>query len=263
MEGNLEAMSLPSLVQFAVQECDQAVIQLEHGTDVGKLYIDNGQLCHAELENSMLGSEEVVYSLLHWKKGKFKVHQPAEMPAVTIQKSWVFLMMEGLKRVDEAVRPNNESERIVEKTTEEIISNLSESDATMLQDIVAQQKDFLEMANLENTLESFMQLDGAIAAALVDWESGMTLGTIGNGMDINLAAAGNTNVVRSKLAIMKDLKLKGGIEDILITLTDQYHLIRLMEKHPNLFIYVALSRHNANLGMARHRLSSLEKELSI
>ncbi|MEM7800240.1 MAG: hypothetical protein AAF633_13685, partial [Chloroflexota bacterium] len=66
-----------------------------------------------------------------------------------------------------------------------------------------------------------------------------------------------------KLAIMKDLELKGGIEDILISLTDQYHLIRLLESSTNLFIYVALDRKSANLGMARHQLAKLEAELSI
>ncbi|MEM8862434.1 MAG: roadblock/LC7 domain-containing protein, partial [Chloroflexota bacterium] len=99
--------------------------------------------------------------------------------------------------------------------------------------------------------------------ALVDWESGLTLGTIGGGMDIDLAAAGNTNVVRAKFGVMRDLGIDGGIEDILITLTDQYHMIRLMDSNPNLFIYLALDRSSANLGMARHQLSKLEKELSI
>lgn len=119
------------------------------------------------------------------------------------------------------------------------------------------------MADLNQTLENVMAIDGAIAAALVDWESGLTLGTIGNGLNIELAAAGNTNVVRSKLAVMKDLELKGTIEDILITLTEQYHLIRLLESNPSLFLYVALRRDIANLGLARHRLSNIEKELTL
>lgn len=120
------------------------------------------------------------------------------------------------------------------------------------------------MANLNQTLEAVMQIDGAVAAALVDWESGLTLGTVGDGnFNIDLAAAGNTNVVSSKLSVMKDLKLKGTIEDILITLTEQYHLIRLLKDHPNLFLYVALNRSRSNLGLARHRLSALEKDLSI
>jgi hypothetical protein len=79
-----------------------------------------------------------------------------------------------------------------------------------------------------------------------------------------LAAAGNTNVVRSKQAVMKDLALKGGIEDILITLTEQYHLIRILsDSAAHLFLYVALDRTHANLGLARHKLIAIEKELEL
>ncbi|MCB0195757.1 MAG: hypothetical protein KDJ65_27655 [Anaerolineae bacterium] len=122
------------------------------------------------------------------------------------------------------------------------------------------------MANIQDTLDEIMEIDGAIAAALVDWNSGMTLGTAGASskyLDIDLAAAGNTNVVRAKLDVMKSLNLKGGIEDILITLTEQYHLIRLLGSNPNLFIYVALHRSQANLGLARYTLTKLEKELEV
>ena len=119
------------------------------------------------------------------------------------------------------------------------------------------------MDNVEQTLQKIMNIDGAIAAALVDWESGLTLGTVGSGFDIDLAAAGNTNVVRAKLDVMNDLKLEGGIEDILITLTEQYHLIRLLHGNEGLFLYVTLKRGSANLGMARHQLNAIEQELAI
>ena len=119
------------------------------------------------------------------------------------------------------------------------------------------------MANIDQTLQAIMGIDGAMAAALVDWNSGMTLGTIGSGLNIEIAAAGNTNVVRSKLSVMKDLKLKDSIEDILITLTSQYHMIRPLSSNANLFIYVAFDRGKANLGLARHKLAEIEKDLKV
>ena len=121
------------------------------------------------------------------------------------------------------------------------------------------------MADVNQSLQEAMTLDGAIGAALVDWQSGMTLGTAGGGPALNLdvAAAGNTEVVRSKLKVMQNLGLNDKIEDILITLTTQYHLIRLLERDQSLFMYVALNKDQANLAMARYKIGQIERQISV
>ncbi|ALV53739.1 hypothetical protein OIE82_01830 [Streptomyces althioticus] len=124
------------------------------------------------------------------------------------------------------------------------------------------------MANTETSLkECLSSIDGATAAALVDYTSGMALGTLGGGKDLNLevAAAGNTDVVRSKLRTMELLGLKEEIEDILITLNSQYHLIRLLKGRGGngLFLYLVLDAGRANLAMARHQMRRIENELEV
>ena len=55
------------------------------------------------------------------------------------------------------------------------------------------------MTNVQETLQQAMLIDGAIGVALVDYTTGMCLGSIGGGgLDMELAAAGNTEVVRAK-----------------------------------------------------------------
>lgn len=124
------------------------------------------------------------------------------------------------------------------------------------------------MANTETALkEASTSIEGVIGAALVDYTSGMALGTLGGSKDLDLsvAAAGNTDVVRAKLRTMEMLGLKDEIEDILISLGSQYHLIRLIKGRNNngLFLYLALDKDRANLAMARHQLKRIEAGLEV
>lgn len=124
------------------------------------------------------------------------------------------------------------------------------------------------MANPETALKEAMSIDGAIGVALVDYGSGMALGTLGDGteIDLNVAAAGNTDLVRAKMRTMEMLNLHDNeIEDILITLTTQYHLIRPLTTSGGrgLFLYLALNRQRSNLAMARHQLRRIEASLEV
>ncbi|WP_410212002.1 roadblock/LC7 domain-containing protein [Aquirhabdus sp.] len=110
-------------------------------------------------------------------------------------------------------------------------------------------------------LNGLSSIDGFLAAAVVDSDSGLALAVAGSGIDLELAAAGNTEVIRAKRKVASALKLNDSIEDILITLGKQYHLIRPLERNDKLFIYVVLDRSKSNLAMARHELKSFEKEL--
>jgi hypothetical protein len=64
---------------------------------------------------------------------------------------------------------------------------------------------------------------------------------------------------------MEMLRINDQIEDILISLQRQYHLIRPVQGRTGkgLFLYLALDRQRANLALARHHLTRVEAQLEV
>lgn len=118
------------------------------------------------------------------------------------------------------------------------------------------------MSTIKQSLDELLTLDGALCAAVVDSSSGMMLGSAGSGVDLEVAAAGNTEVMRAKLKTMRSLGLNDVIEDILITLGKQYHLIRPLSRKEGVFIYFVLDKSKSNLAIARRKMQDIEKDVS-
>ena len=120
------------------------------------------------------------------------------------------------------------------------------------------------MSNVEHSLDMAANIKGAFAVALVDYDSGMMLGSRGGSaeFDLDVAAPGNSDVVRTKIEVVQKLGLREAVDDILITLDSQYHLLRLIRGLPDekLFFYLVLNRAQANLAMARRDLRVIEQE---
>ena len=99
------------------------------------------------------------------------------------------------------------------------------------------------------------EVPGFIAIALVDLETGMTLSTKStrSDFDLNVAGAFNAELVKQKQKTMKALNLKTALEDILLTLSDQLHIIKFVT--PKTFIYMAADKAQTNLAIVRSVVS--------
>ena len=109
---------------------------------------------------------------------------------------------------------------------------------------------------IQETFDRVAQdIPGFIAASLVDLESGMTLGarSMRSEFDLTAASAYNSEMVKQKLKIMKALKLETTLEDMLLTLGDQIHLIKIIT--PSTFVYLAADRSQANLAIVRNAVA--------
>ncbi|MEV5965031.1 roadblock/LC7 domain-containing protein [Kribbella sp. NPDC051952] len=122
--------------------------------------------------------------------------------------------------------------------------------------MLSEQQTIQILADLGNSMPGF------IAAALVDLDSGMTIGMYSknDNFDLSAASAFNSEMVKQKRKIMASLNLNMQLEDMLITLTDQIHLIKLV--NPTSFVYLAADRSNANLAIVRASMARYTDSLA-
>jgi hypothetical protein len=118
------------------------------------------------------------------------------------------------------------------------------------------------MSDISSTLASLTALDGTLAAAVVDGNSGKVLGKTGNAEGLDLAANINTSVMRSKLHGVRHLGIQEDLEDIIITSTQHYHLVTFIRSKPGFFIYLGMDKQTGNLGAARYAANVGQENIS-
>jgi hypothetical protein len=123
------------------------------------------------------------------------------------------------------------------------------------------------MANEKALLEVIAKIEGdvngVIATAAVDLESGMTLAAKSNRADFDLtvASAYNSELVKQKMKIMKALNIKASLEDMLLTLSDQFHLIKILPDGVS-FLYLAADKGSTNLAILRNAVNKHVSQLT-
>lgn len=279
--GAISVQTLPDIVQlYALSNATGALWVRRRGAE-GRIWFEHGAVAHAVTGDTI--GEEAFHTIVSWSGGEFSMAPGETAPQRSIRASWTELLMESCKRLDDlrrnvdvaqgpasnrgwSIRPLPKAATIGEDLTEHVIVDMMFRD---LEEFGAAQHapqvplENNNMANAKESLAKLDSLDGFIGAALVDSESGMLLGFEGGGgaLNIEVAGASNTEVVRAKRRAIKNLGLKDEIEDILISLNKQYHLIRPLRAKPTLFFYVALDRTRANLALARITLAEVERDL--
>jgi len=119
------------------------------------------------------------------------------------------------------------------------------------------------MSNVTESLERLIELAGARTAALVDSNTGMVLGHAGSDDDLEITAAANTEVVRAQLKSIGTLGSTDAIDDILITLSTQYDIVRPLAANPSIFLFLVMDKSKSNMALARHTVAEAEKRLEL
>lgn len=108
------------------------------------------------------------------------------------------------------------------------------------------------------------EVAGFLGACLVDSDTGLMLNSEGGGgLDLEQAAGLISLVIQSKSAMIAGLGLDDALEEVILTLGKQYHLIRPLRTAPNLFLYLILDRERATLGLARLQAKEMEEAIDL
>ncbi|MBP3977174.1 hypothetical protein [Microbacterium sp. BLY] len=104
-----------------------------------------------------------------------------------------------------------------------------------------------------NTLLADIKHDvnGFIGASIVDLESGLPLASssVRPDFDLEVASAFNSEIVKNKRRTIEALGIDAELEDMLLTLNTQLHLLKMLDD--DLFIYLAADRQATNLALLR------------
>lgn len=265
--GIFKDIALSSFVQLLAAERKTCSVKIISKGREGALHFFEGELFDAACDK--LGGEPAAREIISWEKAEIKIADVYKMMPRSIYKPLVNLMAEvvpeenglNLQKANWLVAPL----RAFDAAANDLATGNGDGVTVFNPRSATQFNQPISNAtnNLNQSIEQLINIEGAIAAALVDRESGLTFGQAGTGVNVEIAAASNSEIVKSNIKMINYLGLNDAIEDILLTLGSQHHLIRPLASHPNLFFYIVLDRANSNLVLARSIVSDVAKNVAV
>ncbi|GAA4004654.1 hypothetical protein GCM10022631_14560 [Deinococcus rubellus] len=295
VNGKLQGLMLSSFLQMMEWEAKSVSIHVSSADRWGRIHLYQGKFASAYVHPLRLPDKEAAVEILTWDNISIAVersyHNHKNAPLLPLSS----LIMNAMVRKDEASLSAPLSGELETGAHEDLADQfLFSEDAFDLPPMIGGNDaltvaeeiddDEMELYIIQNSVSvpsreiekkllskpnsrdilvgDILSIDGAVAAALVDYSSGMALDMVGSGIDLELAGAGTTEVVRAQRRSMELLGIKGQIEDMMMTLEQQYHLLYVLPG-TTLFLYVVLRKEQANLAMARYKLKAAAAQLQL
>ena len=118
-EGKLFDLQLTDIIQMNCLGRVTTSLVITKDDHKGAIYFNDGEIVHAECDN--VEGEEAFYTILGWQEGKFVSNIGAFPPRESISSPWEHLLMEGVKRKDEAGSTVEEIEKAEKRSGKETV----------------------------------------------------------------------------------------------------------------------------------------------
>lgn len=233
--GSIHGLSLVDLLQMFHYARRSLAIVVD-GLAPGHVFLEDGHIIHAVYRE--LQGEAALQAILAMPAGSLRTMVLPHATPHSIARDFQALLLDTLRTVDENAA--NDASWDLEELAEPTIATSRE---------------------LELVVERLRRLDGYAAAMMIDSQSGVVLGGDGDvsSPEIQTAAAGYCELYRMERALVDRLGVADEIEDVVITLSKQYHVLHAVAGDPSLLLCVALDRASASLGLARYAIAAADQ----
>lgn len=230
--GSIHGLSLVDLLQMFHYARRSLAIVVD-GLAPGQVFLEHGDIIHAVYRDQL--GEAALRSILAMPAGSLRTMVLPQPTPRSIARDFQTLLLDSLRTVDEDALAAD-AEPIDEP---EVAPPLA------------------PMSNIEYLIERLRRLDGYSAIMMIDTETGVVLGSdrAVPGLDVDAAAVGYSELYRLERHLLHALGVDDRIEDVVITLSSQYHVLHAVAGEPSLMLCVVLDRQRASLGLARYAIS--------
>ncbi len=248
--GAIAVSMLDEVVQLYGLAQRSGRLRVLSGEGAGDIDFDSGRVVHAQ--TGALRGIDAFNQILSWSSGSFSwTAEPPEEATIDLGLSELLL---------DAYRLRDERAAGIDP------GSTNDADDELLLDAwqdSAQPGGRARGDNVEHNLTKLERSDGFLGAAVFDAESGVCVASLDKSPTLHISdsVGGHAELVRAERRTIAQLKLEDALEDIIISLQREYHLLRPCRRRPSLCLFLVLERSKANLAMARHLLSDVERDM--
>lgn len=238
LEGNLRDIDVADLIQLNCQSGARARLTAQRGDEVAELYFDAGQVVHAESGN--LRGAEAAYRLLAWESGRFELEKGIAPPDVTISIPWSALILEGMRRLDEA--REGQEEGAEETAAEKIEKKVQPRTEKELEEMAVETR----KERLEKTLRSLVEGSSDIQGVAVISMDGLIISAVlPQGMERTRVGAVAAGILSLSGRSIEQLK-RGTLQRTLVQGSEGNVVLTQAGKNA---AFAALTGQDVNLGL--------------
>ncbi|MEM9596306.1 MAG: response regulator [Acidobacteriota bacterium] len=246
-DNNLSDLSPIGVAQMLELEGKSCLLRMHFGDRRGDLVFSSGKLVDAW--TSEANGERAAETILRWPTAEMRLFYMPPGDEPRIQRSLGQIILEAAHREDEARREGKDPLAPAEQEEPTGWDTPSESEL---------EPDSLPLfcvEQLDTAFKDLLALEGAKHLALVDTHLDRAARVASANPEAD--ADGESDV---RFNLLRGVAQATPVEDLLITLRDEYHLIRPLLRYDRFMLYLILDRQRANPALARFML---EKHCSL